>query len=233
MATAVRIRKNTPRINKIVRPQPLVLQQIGASGVGRKVTLPFAPVEVSYEGFGLNYATVERPGRKPLLAATTKKLHAINFTVIVANRRSGGTTSVEEILRKIAVMASEDVDVQFVYGVKAFPYRVRITEFQYSTMRRNLEGLITQAEITMTLQERVSVNQSIVALAAIEYEPPRRPSSGGNGGSVVVCPPPCCSDPSSPNYNAYACGKEHHWPGGHYPTAHSDKPWVNPLPDEP
>lgn len=157
------------------------------------VTLPFAPLEVDYGGFGLEYDTIERPGLKPLLEPTTRKLRTLSFTAKIADKRSKGTVSVEDALRKLTVLANRNEDCLFIYGAKALPFRVRITSLSYSSIRRNLLGHITQADVSIELQERVTVNRSIVALNAIEYEPPVRPGEGGGSGENGGNPSDPCS----------------------------------------
>lgn len=212
------IRKPSPRtVNRVRRPRPLRLKQIVPAGVTRTtVFFPFAPTEVTYGGLSLNYETIERSGLKPLMEATNRQQRTIDFSVKVADKGSGGLMSVEDTLAALEKLASDNYDLLFIYGLQAHPTRLRMTNLTVSSLRRNLDGEIMQAEVSISLKERVSVSQQIVALAAIEYEPPRRTSEGGGGsdtGTVTsTCDPALaaangtvCCDPTSPYFRSYLC----------------------------
>lgn len=110
-------------------------------------------------------------------------------------------------------MASEDVDCTFTYGVVTLPYRVRITSIDFTSIRRTMDGNITQAQASFELQESVQPNQSVVTLTAITYEPDPVPEkstknppdsdnkgdgSGGGGDSPDDIEP---TDPDNPGPN--------------------------------
>jgi hypothetical protein len=61
--------------------------------------------------------------------------------------------------------------------VITLPYRVRITSLDYTSVRRDTDGNITQAELSFELTENVGINQSIVVLTAITYNPTPSASS--------------------------------------------------------
>lgn len=188
-------------VNTITAPQRAKLTQM--SGAKRSIQFPYGPQGISYDGMGLEYSNVERPGLKSLLQPTSMKARSVEVTAVLATPQDGGKTSVEGQLSIFEAIANEDVDCSFTYGVVTLPYRVRLTNFSYVAVQRDLDGNITQAEVTLKLDEHIIFSQSIVALKAIEYPPDPAPSktsktptpskskekastSGGNDDTVSI-----------------------------------------------
>lgn len=162
-------------VNTITVPQRAKLAQLG--GEKRLISFPYGPQGISYEGLGIEYSTVDRPGLKPLLEPTSRKKRTIAVVALIATPQDGGKTSVESMLDTFEAIANENEDCAFTYGVVTLPYRVRLTSFSYMAIQRDLSGNITQAEVTLNLDERVLFTQSVVALKAIAYAPDPKPES--------------------------------------------------------
>jgi len=156
-------------VNIIALPQRAKLKQLAAPN--KSITFPFGPQDIQYDSYGLEYATVDRPGTKPLLEATTKKLRHVSITAMIARREDSGRSSIQSTLDTLEAIASDDVDCQFTYGVTTLPYRVRVVSFGYTTVRRDHDGNITQAEAAIELREIINFSQSVVTLDAIQYPP--------------------------------------------------------------
>lgn len=172
-----------------VTPQPLRANLKQLSGAKRVVTFPFGPQQLDYDGLGLEYSTVDRPGTQPLLQATMRKLREVSFDVVIADEPSGGKLTIQPILDTIEAIASENDDCLFTYGVITLPFRVRLTDFSYKALWRDLDGNIIQAECEFKFTERTLLEQSVLKLKAITYEPPRTPSTskkkkGGSGSNT-------------------------------------------------
>lgn len=176
----VRKSNRTPWYN-LMRSQKARIKQLGGSK--KTVWFPFGPQDVDYSGFGLEYSTIARPGKKPLLEATAELNRSVRFTVVIADRNTKGLVPVEEILDDLRTIATEDSDCVFVYGSVALPYRVRLTSLSYRDMWRDKYGSIIQAEVEIQLDEKPIVEQNVVALRAITYEPAASSSSAGSGSS--------------------------------------------------
>ncbi len=173
-------------VNVAAVPQRAKLVQLG--GAKRSITFPYGPQGVQYSDMGINYETTERPGLKPLLTAASRKLRTVSVVAVLAEASDGGKSSIEDRLAILEAIASENEDCSFTYGVTTLPFRARVSEFSYTAVQRDLDGNITQAQINITLQEKVVFSQSVVALKAITYDPPPVPassskSSGGGGSS--------------------------------------------------
>lgn len=174
----------TSNVNKITRPQRVVLRQVG--GQKRTFVFPFGPQGVAFQGDALSYETTDRPGIKPVLTATKKELRTVTVTTALADKGTNGKASVGEDIETLQLIASEDQDCIFTYGAISLPYHVRITDIEFVAIRRALDGNITQSEVTFELTESVRLNQSVVTLTAITYEPDPVPADSqktGGGGS--------------------------------------------------
>ena len=143
---------------------PLVGRQ---SNAAKFVEFPFGPLDVRYQGLTNDYAQIRRPAYKPLLVRTTGKLRVVTFTAFLADKRSGGKETIEETIETLYDMSVEDFDCEFVYGLSALPYRVRITQMDVNSRYRNLEGLLTQANVSVQLTERVPFDPLLGDLSAV------------------------------------------------------------------
>jgi len=161
-------------VNTYTAPQRAKLTQM--SGAKRSIAFPYGPQGISYDGLGLEYSNVERPGLAPLLEPTSRKLRSVDVSAVLATQNDGGRSSIEGQLSVFQAIAGDNVDCSFTYGVVTLPYRVRLTNFAYTAIQRDLDGNITQAEINLKLDEHIIFSQSIVALKAIEYPPDDSPS---------------------------------------------------------
>lgn len=179
-----------------VTPTPLRANIKQLSGKKRVVTFPFGPQQLDYEGLGLDYSTVARPGTQPVLQATTRRLRVVQFDVLIADEPSGGKQSIQAILDNIEAVASENDDCLFTYGVITLPYRVRLTDFSYKALWRDLDGNIIQAECEFKFTERPVLEQSVLKLKAITYEPPRTPPSKKKKGGKKRKTKPPAEDPT-------------------------------------
>lgn len=143
---------------------PLVGRQ---SNAAKFVEFPYGPLDVRYQGLTNDYAQIRRPAYKPLLVRTTGKLRVVTFTAFLADKRSGGKETIEETIETLYDMSVEDLDCEFIYGLSALPYRVRITQMDVNSRYRNLEGLLTQANVSVQLTERVPFDPLSGNLSAV------------------------------------------------------------------
>ena len=113
------------------------------------------------------YSQIARPGLHPLLVRTAPQLNTVTFTALIADKRTGGKESVEDTLEILTQMATEDVDCEFIYGLSALPYRVRITQMGVNSRYRNFEGQLTQANVSIQLTEAPEFNPLLGELTAV------------------------------------------------------------------
>lgn len=161
-------------VNRIARPKRVVIRQV--SGSKRSFSFPIGPLQVRYEGLGIDFVNIERPGDIALLEASAIKPRTIAMNAVIADRATGGLVSVESQLEVLRLMAVEDIDLTFTYGVRSLDYRVRITNLSFESMQRDLDGNITQANVSIQLTERPRRLVDPITLNAIRYTPPSSPS---------------------------------------------------------
>jgi len=161
-------------VNRIVRPKRVVLRQV--SGSKRSFSFPIGPLQVRYEGLGIDFVNIERPGDIALLESSAIKPRTIAMSAVIADRATGGLVSVESQLELLRLMATEDIDLTFTYGVRSLDYRVRITNLAFESMQRDLDGNITQANVSIQLTERPRRVVDPITLNAIRYTPPSSPT---------------------------------------------------------
>jgi LysM domain len=114
--------------------QPKHRKMLIVSEQGQRVTLPYAPVEVTHDEIGMGFAQLERPGRTPLLEKTGRRLPTMTMTVIVAE--PDGRTSVEPILASIRELATAGDRVTVAYGRSEAGWW-RITKMGIASVQRS------------------------------------------------------------------------------------------------
>ena len=148
------------------------------------VEFPYGPVDVKYANIALRYSQIKRPGLQPLLVHTAPQLNVVTFTAVIADKRTGGKNIIEDTLDTLKEMAAADMDCEFIYGLSALPYRVRITQMNINSRYRNLEGQLTQANVSIQLTEAPLFDPLLGELSAV---------------TPVGAPPPPIVSPVSSN----------------------------------
>ena len=174
--------RNNPNVNRITTPMRAVLKQVPSLEAtydeetdtttiitvpGLEIEFPYGPVDVKYASIALRYSQIARPGLKPLLVRSSPKLNTVTFTALIADKQSGGKLSVEDTLDILKQMAAEDTDCEFIYGLAALPYRVRITQMDINSRYRNFEGQLTQANVSIQLTEAPEFDPLLGELSAV------------------------------------------------------------------
>lgn len=134
---------------------------------GLEVEFPYGPVDVKYANIALRYSQIKRPGLQPLLVHTAPQLNVVTFTAVIADKRTGGKNIIEDTLDTLKEMAAADMDCEFIYGLSALPYRVRITQMDINSRYRNLEGQLTQANVSVQLTEAPEFDPLLGELSAV------------------------------------------------------------------
>ena len=171
--TSLNARAERRDVNRVTAPMRAVLKQVTFNTstddetTGLQVEFPFGPVDVRYANLAPRYSQIARPGLHPLLVRTAPQLNTVTFTALIADKRTGGKESVEDTLEILTQMATEDVDCEFIYGLSALPYRVRITQMGINSRYRNFEGQLTQANVSIQLTEAPEFNPLLGELTAV------------------------------------------------------------------
>lgn len=162
-------------VNASAESKRVVLKQV--EGKLRSFSFPLGPLQVSYGDIGLEYVNIERPGDRSLLESTSIKNRTIGMEAVIADPNTAGLTSVEKQLAALELLSVEDSDLSFIYGVRSLPYKLRLTAFSYESVRRDINGNITQATVSITLTERPRRIVDPITLSAVRYTPPKKPAS--------------------------------------------------------
>jgi hypothetical protein len=199
-------------VNRVTAPKRVWLRQNGGSNIA--FSLPYGPQGVEFKQLGATYKTIQRPTLKPVLVAEHPQLRMVTFTALIADQNSEGFWTTQSALDSFEILADEDVDISFSYGLVALPYKVRMTQLDYKTLRRDLDGNITQASVSVQLTESVQLEQVLTQLTAVTYtpvpdgSPPReRRSTPVDLGDELEDPPACqLSDLNCADYGKFGQG---------------------------
>jgi hypothetical protein len=178
--------KNTV-VNRTPRSKRVVIRQV--EGNLRSIKFPIGPLQVKYDGGGIDYVNVDRPGEVALLEASTIMPRTIGFEAVIANPDTSGLSSVEAALEVLENIYKEDSDLTFTYGVRSLPYKLRMTGFSYSSARRDLNGNILQAVANIQLTERPRREIDPITLSAVRYTPEKSTSSSKKNTKTTTRPP--------------------------------------------
>lgn len=115
-----------------------------------KTYLPFAPKEISYTNWGINWAQVPRDGRLPYLVMESRTLPVLSFNATLANSRDLNA-SMQNTLWNLKVLSETTLPIKITYGgYFESNYTWRITKFEFSSVERNpVTSAITKAEIDL------------------------------------------------------------------------------------
>ena len=133
----------------------------------KSIEFPFGPNDVQYKKLAPAYSQIKRPTLAPLLIRTAPELRTVTFNATIANLPSGGQASVESELELLHELAAEDRDLNFIYGLSVLPYRVRVTQLSIKSKRRDLDGALVRADVSIQLTERVEFDPTISGLTAV------------------------------------------------------------------
>lgn len=175
-------------VNKQTKSRRVVLRQV--EGNKRSFSFPIGPLQVQYEGIGIEYVNIDRPGDIALLEGASIKPRTLTFEAVIADPDTSGLSSVESTLALLEAMAQEDSDLVFVYGIRSLPYKLRMTNFSYSSARRDANGNILQAVAQIQLTERPRHVIDPITLAAIRYTPAPAPPAGDGTVKATKSNPP-------------------------------------------
>lgn len=184
-------------VNRTPKSKRVVIRQV--QGKLRSIKFPIGPLQVKYDGGGIDYVNIDRPGDIALLEASTIKPRIITFEAVIANPDTSGLSSVESAIEVLENIYKEDSDLTFTYGVRSLPYKLRLTEFSYSSARRDLNGNILQAVANIQLTERPRREIDPITLSAVRYTPPKSTSSSKKNTKTTSRP--SSSSASGPDRN--------------------------------
>ena len=154
--------------------------------VALEVVFPFGPQNLEYASYEGKFSQIERPYRKPILAYENQQLRTVTFNALIADKASGGTRPIEDMLDNIETMSKYGWRCSFIYGLTSLTFDVAVTKFSYTVKYRNTDGAPIRAEASIQLTEMPSLNQEITLLNAVFRQPESETGvvTGGGDGST-------------------------------------------------
>ena len=163
----------------------------------------YPPVQVAYDGMGVELVEIPRPILAPIVEVKGSKNYKAVFEFLVAEHFDGLIIDVERKLKTLEWMANFGEPVYFEnfdnFLVSGFWH---IGEFSIKVTRVNVDGKIVAAQCSIGLIEHRPVEKRFSSLPRIKYRT-RRDGRGGGGP-----PPPGTGADASENQDlASAAGR--------------------------
>ena len=151
----------------------------------------FPPVQISYDGFGVDLTEIPRPLQRPLIDIRGSKNYKAVFEFLVASQFDGMYGSVENQIRTLEWFANTGEPVFF----ENFDFLLSrdywyIAEFSVKTSRVNTSGEIVAAQCSISLLEYQETTTKFAKFPKLNYTPTttRKKTTGGGGGSGDLNP---------------------------------------------
>lgn len=149
---------------------------------GRRIELPFAPVEADLDGHVPSWSTVPRTGRRPLLLPAGGPLPTRHYTLVLAH--PDWHRSVQPWINAILAIAEDGEAVRFHYGGPE-KGRWRITGCPVTVLQRTPHDQPARATVELTLTAVSDVVAAVGPLSGGAKRPRRKehwvavPTHGG------------------------------------------------------
>lgn len=163
---------------------------------------PYEPLNIEISNIANEYSTIERPGDFPLVEYRGPQLQQVSFSFLAVNRYSHGLISIEPQLLFLNKFAALNAPIMIsgtghlleslkrTTTTKSFR-SWRISEFSISTLRKNDQSKITQAECSITLIEDRNPTLATELIPRIVYteipiEVSKKPNKGNTNPGVPI-----------------------------------------------
>ncbi len=151
-----------------------------------EVLFPFGPQNVDHATLEGVTASISRPGRKPLLVHENEQLRTVSFDAVLADKASGGTRPITDIIDNLETLAATSLPCSFIYGLTSLSYNVVITRLNINVSYRNGAGEPLRAEASIQLTETPVFNQDVLELKAVVKTVPAATQTYSKGGGDVT-----------------------------------------------
>jgi hypothetical protein len=146
----------------------------------------YPPVQVGYDGMGVELVEIPRPILAPIVEVKGSKNYKAVFEFLVAQHFDGLVVDIEKKLKTLEWMANKAEPVYFEnfdnFLIAGFWY---IGEFSIKVTRVNTDGKIVAAQCNIGLIEHRPVEKRFASLPRIKYTTRR---SGRGGGGPTTAP---------------------------------------------
>lgn len=130
--------------------------------------VPYAPKEVSYDGFVRAKTPQDRAVGAPLLLSAAGTLRKMSFSFLVARKTI--QQSVEDLLDQLAAMGANDGRYLIVYSARESGIIFKLSNLSIQTNEHNLNNQISRATVMMELTEDRQYGVTTKAAAAAMLE---------------------------------------------------------------
>lgn len=133
---------------------------------------PYGPQQFSMSGMGPTYATVERPGRHPILLRSGRSLYVVTMTLTLAAQDP--QKSVEPWIAALDTLANQDTRVKVKYGLMNGYWW--ITDLTVNGTRRNLKNEVSQATADVEFTRAYMLANIGPASGGVKPAPTKKPT---------------------------------------------------------
>lgn len=174
-----------PKVSKVTIQ---TTQQVDI-GDGKEIlrfTFPFTPNNISIDGLSDEYASLDRPGRFPLVSFSKRKPLTVTLKTLVTANTGRGLNSAEVNIARLANLARSRSPVIVIgFGTLVTGTRFYITDFTTEAVRLNAQQDMTMANVTITLTQASTPTGTVPGMIAIKdvKGPSEAKKKTGNGGS--------------------------------------------------
>lgn len=146
-----------------------------ATDTGVKLVLPYAPREVEHSGLSDEWATIERPGRKPLVVRAADGLAVMSFEVLFA--RADHTDSVEDLIATLRTIAASSARVTVSLGPSERGVWRLSSVTVRSQLRQPMTNAITRATVSLSFTEAVDSVTKVGPVSGGYAKPKPKPAT--------------------------------------------------------
>lgn len=175
-----------PKVSKVtIRTTQYV--DIGAGKEILRFTFPFTPNNISIDGLSDEYATLDRPGRFPLVYFAKRKPLTVTLKTLVTATTGRGIDSAEQNIVRLANLArSRSPVIVNGFGTIVTGTKFYVTDFSTDAVRLNALQDMTMANVTITLTQASTPSKTVPGMIAIKdvSGPSTAKKKTGGGGTT-------------------------------------------------
>lgn len=196
---------------------PLTMTMLASTSLEADITFmfPYNPIQVEYGSLSDEITQIERPATTPIVSFKSHRLMTIDFTALLVHPGDGIVKDVDkeiQTLRGFANSSHRVVELINFDSLTNVPFKFRnsfeettagrrdkgifftITDFSISSVRRNRENKITQAQVRLSLIENRNPRINVTSIPPFKH---------------IVQNPKCLGLlPSNPKYKKLGCDKK-------------------------
>lgn len=180
-------------------PLTMIAARFSTGDPNYRFVFPYSPQAVTYGDLSPEIVTLDRPGKKPIVAFSKLKARRVTLEFLLAVPFDGMHIDIEDAIQLLEVIAASGRTVWFKNADSFLSFNNfrdsnynpsffwSIVEFSFQSLRRNRAQKITQAAVSLSLIENSNPRISVANLPRIAY-----------GATVTLNNPPASQVPPVP-----------------------------------